>query len=235
MNLIAENHKGVATMSSLEIAAITGKNHTHVMRDIRETLEQAEIGLTKFGSSYLNSQNKEQPCYHLPRRECDLVISGYSVKYRLAIIDRWHELESKQSFQLPQTLPDALRLAADLADQVQDQNRLIAEQAPKVDFYDTVTGSASVCQMAVAAQVANLPFGRNTLFMRLREMGTLISGGDRHNLPKQEFVSRGLFTVKESVTENPKSGEPIVSFTTFVTQKGIDWLIRKFTPDTSAS
>ena len=86
-------------MSSLDIAAITGKNHADVMRNIRATLEQAEIGLSKFASSYRNAQNKEQPCYHLPRRECDLVISGYSVKYRLAIIDRWHQLESKeQSF-----------------------------------------------------------------------------------------------------------------------------------------
>jgi len=39
------------------------------MRDIRATLEQADIGLSKFGSSYINAQNKEQPCYHLPRRE----------------------------------------------------------------------------------------------------------------------------------------------------------------------
>ena len=69
-------------MSSLEIARLTGKNHAHIMRDIRVTLEQAEIGLSKFASSYRNSQNKAQPCSHLPRRECDLVVSGYRVKSR---------------------------------------------------------------------------------------------------------------------------------------------------------
>jgi phage regulator Rha-like protein len=86
----------VQTMSSLEIAKLTDKEHAHVMRDIRKTLEEAEIGEAKFGASYLSTQNKELPCYNLPRRECDLVVSGYSVKYRLAIIDRWQELEAKQ-------------------------------------------------------------------------------------------------------------------------------------------
>jgi phage regulator Rha-like protein len=82
-------------MSSLEIAELTGKDHADVLKDIRRILAEAEIGDGKFSGSYLSSQNKELPCYNLPRRECDLVISGYSVKYRLAIIDRWHFLESQ--------------------------------------------------------------------------------------------------------------------------------------------
>ena len=50
---------------------------------------------------------------YLPRRECDLVTSGYSVKYRLAIIDRCQELEAKQSFNLPTTFAETLRSLAD--------------------------------------------------------------------------------------------------------------------------
>jgi len=223
-----EPSKGIPTISSLQIAEITGKNHADVMRDIRSTLEQAEIGLSKFASSYRNSQNKEQPCYNLPRRECDLVISGYSVKYRLAIIDRWQELEAKQTFQIPQTLPDALRLAAQALEENQRLQIVVAEQKPKVEFHDRVTESETACQMAVAAQVAKLPFGRNTLFQKLRQRGMLISGGERHNLPKQEYVARGLFTVTEYPYENQATGETKVSFTTGVTQKGIAWLIKEY-------
>jgi anti-repressor protein len=215
-------------MSSLEIAQITGKEHAHVMRDIRNTLEEAGIGESKFGSTYVDIQNKQRPCYLLPRRECDLVVSGYSVKYRLAIIDRWHELEAQNTIKVPQTLPDALRLAADLADKVQQQNQQLALAAPKVEFYDTVTESGSICSMAVAAQVASLPFGRNTLFVKLRELGVLISCGERYNLPKQEFIERGYFTVKENSFEHPTTGETLIKFTTYVTQRGIDWLIKKF-------
>ena len=137
-------------------------------------------------------------------------------------------------FNIPQTLPEALRLAADLSEQLEAKKLKIAEDAPKVEFYDSVTASDTVCQMAVAAQVANLPFGRNTLFQRLRQMGVMISGGNRHNLPKQEFITRGLFTVKEHKFDNPKTNEPVVTFTTYVTQKGIDWLIRTFSTATTA-
>ena len=77
-------------------------------RDIRKILEEAEIGEGKFSGSYLSSQNKELPCFNLPSRECDLVIAGYSVKYRLAIIDRWQELEASKT---PKTFSEALRLA----------------------------------------------------------------------------------------------------------------------------
>lgn len=84
------------TMSSLEIAELTGKNHADVLRDIRVVLEEARIDESKFAGIYKDSINRDKPCYNLPRRECDLVISGYSVKYRLAIIDRWHFLESQK-------------------------------------------------------------------------------------------------------------------------------------------
>ena len=104
-------------ISSMEIASLTGKQHGHVMRDIEKVLAEAGIGHSKFGGSYFNSQNKEQPCYFLPRRECDLVMSGYSVHYRLLIIDRWRELEAmvKQPLEIP-THSETLRLWADSLD-----------------------------------------------------------------------------------------------------------------------
>jgi hypothetical protein len=84
-----QNHIALAqykTMSSLEISELTGKPHNDVLKDIRRVLAEAGIGEGKFSHTYFSSQNKELPCFNLPRRECDLVISGYSVKYRLAML-----------------------------------------------------------------------------------------------------------------------------------------------------
>ena len=81
------------------------------MRDIRLILGRAGIGELKFELPYLDAQNKERPCYQLPRRECDLVMTGYSEKYRLAGIDRWYELEAKEAAGtpvIPQNMGDAL-------------------------------------------------------------------------------------------------------------------------------
>ena len=221
--------QGGATMSSLDIAAVTGKEHGHVMRDIRAVLNEAGIDESKFGGIYLDAYNREKPCFNLPRRECDLVVSGYSVKYRLAIIDRWRELEAKQSFEIPATLPEALRLAADLAEKNEALSLENSELKPKAEFHDLVTASDDLCQLATAAQVLNLPFGRNTLFQRLRNRGVLLSGGDRHNLPKQEQIKLGRFTVKES-TFLDEDKQPHVRFTTYVTQKGLVWLAKEFQP-----
>jgi phage regulator Rha-like protein len=92
------------TMSSLEIAELTGKNHGDVLRDIRVVLEEAEIEESKFAGEYKTANFQMKPCYNLPRRECDLVISGDSVKYRLAIIDRWQFLESQKDEEIDDML-----------------------------------------------------------------------------------------------------------------------------------
>ncbi len=81
------------TMSSLEIANLCGKRHDNVIRDLKNTLQQVDIDILIFEGIYTDSNNREHTIYNLPRRECDLVVSGYSAPYRLKIIDRWHELE----------------------------------------------------------------------------------------------------------------------------------------------
>jgi phage anti-repressor protein/phage antirepressor YoqD-like protein len=132
------------------------------------------------------------------------------------------------AFVIPTTLSGALLLAGELAAKVEEQSAALALAAPKVAFHDTVTASPTVCQLAVACQLAKLKFGRNTLYRKLRERGVLIDGGNRHNLPKQQYVDRGLFQVNESKYNHPKTEEPIITFTTYATQKGIDWLVKTF-------
>ncbi|MFF8800893.1 MULTISPECIES: Rha family transcriptional regulator [unclassified Methylobacterium] len=87
------------TMSSLEIHERTGKEHFNVMRDIRNMLEELgfsrdEIAL-KFEGYYVASNGKRNPCFNLPKRECLILVSGYSVPLRAAIVDRWAELEAQ--------------------------------------------------------------------------------------------------------------------------------------------
>lgn len=140
------------------------------------------------------------------------------------------EVEKRtQLHAIPQTLPEALRLAADLAEKNEALALENAELKPKADFHDAVTASDDVTQLGIACQVLDLPFGRNTLFQRLRNKGVLISGGERHNLPKQRYIEQGLFTVKESSYLDDEK-QIHVRFTTYVTQKGMDWMRREFQP-----
>ncbi|WP_081631003.1 Rha family transcriptional regulator [Aureimonas ureilytica] len=153
-----------ATMSSREIADLTGKRHDHVIRDIRNMLDKlgeeggspdrgkpsdlheyhrhdrtqykfltpgtidAFMGFMEgkskaypFEGEYVDPQNGQTyPCFNLPRRECLILVSGYNIILRAKIIDRWEELErevAEHPSAVPRSLSEALRMAADLAEE----------------------------------------------------------------------------------------------------------------------
>ena len=126
------NLETTTTMSSLEIAELTGKEHGHVMRDIRSMLESLG-GQSNFGASYKNSQNKEQPMYKLPYDETVCLLTGYDAKARMAVIKRWKELESQQAPKIPKTYAAALLEAGRLAEIVENQSLTIENQAHRLD------------------------------------------------------------------------------------------------------
>ncbi len=94
---------------------------------------------------------------------------------------------------------------------------------PKADFYDAVTQSESELDMHEAVKILNLGFGRNTMFAKLREAKVLMCD----NVPYQEYVDAGYFRLVESTFTKP-SGKTSVSTKVVVTQKGLDFLRRKF-------
>lgn len=99
------------TMSSLEVAKLTGKEHGHVMRDIREMLSEISTaeGISKTGYTPTakilmrkNEQNgKEYPFYELSKPETLCLAARYDAIIRMAIIMRWAELEAKEQSTTP--------------------------------------------------------------------------------------------------------------------------------------
>ena len=85
----------VKSMSSLEIAELTGKRHDNVMVDIRKMFEDLNVLAADFSGVRL-VRGKEYEIFNLPKRETLILVSGYSVSMRASIIDRWQELESKE-------------------------------------------------------------------------------------------------------------------------------------------
>ncbi|WP_206191415.1 Rha family transcriptional regulator [Shewanella algae] len=108
----------VPTMSSREIAELTGKTHANVCRDIRNMLAQLGADQISFESVYLDAKGEKRKEYSLPRRECEILVCGYDVVRRAAVIDRWLELETKQR-QLPNMTP--AQMIAAIAQQQADQ------------------------------------------------------------------------------------------------------------------
>ena len=63
------------------------------------------------------------------------------------------------------------------------------------------------------------------LFTWLRDNGILIATGERRNVPKQEYISRGYFILKETVIDTSNGSR--ISFTTRITGKGQQWLMKR--------
>jgi hypothetical protein len=82
------------TMSSREIAELTGKAHHHVKRDIEIMLGQLDEDVSNFGGIYIDAQNRRQTEYLLDRYHTEVLVTGYDVKRRAAVIKRWYDLES---------------------------------------------------------------------------------------------------------------------------------------------
>lgn len=101
-----------------------------------------------------------------------------------------------------------------------EKEKKLIEQAPKVDFYNCVTGSKDTMDMKEVAKVLNYAtLGRNKLFELLRLANVL----DRNNLPYQKYVDAGYFRIIESRYTMP-DGETKISLKTVVFQKGIDFI-----------
>ncbi|MCS1350347.1 phage antirepressor KilAC domain-containing protein [Mechercharimyces sp. CAU 1602] len=125
-------------------------------------------------------------------------------------------------FDIPQTLPDALRLAADLTE---DNERLKKENKtmiPKAKSYDIFMNGENSQTVGVVAKA--IGFGPYKLFARLRDEKILMDGS-RRNIPYQRYIDAGFFTVKESTIQ--MGGQVVNVATTHVTPKGVDFIVKR--------
>lgn len=106
MESLIPNQKG---MTSLEIAEVTGKQHAHVMRDIRSLLSQG-VSASNFGlGSYTDANGQKRPLFNLTPKGCLILASGYDAVLRERIINRLEYLENgKKVIKTPQTYLEAL-------------------------------------------------------------------------------------------------------------------------------
>ncbi|HCU1218153.1 TPA: phage antirepressor KilAC domain-containing protein [Escherichia coli] len=152
------------------------------------------------------------------------VAARESKAVRRSLIDKLEELQQANSPtpSIPQTLPEALRLAAELAEQKMQLEQQLVAAAPKVDFADRVSAANGIL-IGNFAKVVGLK--QNALFSWLRQNGILMAFGARKNVPRQQYINAGYFTVKEVVLDDENGYQ--IRLTPQLTGKGQQWLTRK--------
>ena len=98
MNEVIEFVDVKQTMSSLEIARLTGKPHNDVLKAIR-AMEPAweKVNGGNFSRvEYKDAKGEMRPCFELTKTECLYVATKFNDEARAKLVIRWEELERKE-------------------------------------------------------------------------------------------------------------------------------------------
>lgn len=218
MDLITKG-ASVATMTSREIAELTGKEHRHVLRDVDVMLD--ELGLDKGGyaQTWTHPQNGQTyPEYALDRELTETLLTGYSAVLRRKVIARWHELEADQAIKLPKTMAQALRLAAEQAEQIEAQQLQLEAQQPAVEFVDRFVEAKSAKGFREVAKI--LGTKEREFIASLADDKIIFKQGSNW-LPFADYQPR-YFTVKTGEA----NGHAFIQ--TRFTPEGIAWVAKRF-------
>ncbi|POZ52989.1 phage antirepressor KilAC domain-containing protein [Methylovulum psychrotolerans] len=226
------------TMSSTDIATLTGKQKKHVHKDIKDQLLISLYGL-KDGQDLDHEQIQgitvvlDNRGYWsevlLDRYHTDILISGYEVKYRAAIVKRWHELESAQP-KLP-NFSDEIEAAKAWIEAKKSEKAalaLVTSQKATIKHKDELicasneasikAGEILIREFVKSNDIIDL--GEKQFYAWLREQGIV----SEDNEPYQRYVNSGYFRYKPS--DKPYGGK--VRYTLMVTPRGKVWLAAKY-------
>lgn len=186
MNLILNS--SVLTMSSQEIADLVESRHDKVKQSIERLAARSVIQLPPLGE-VKNHLGQTVSVYRLEKRDTYVVVAQLSPEFTARLVDRWQELEAGQAPKIPQTLAQALRLAADQAEQLEIQ-------APKVAFFDRVAARET---LMTATQVAQ-KVGKSAIALNkmLDDLDVYSRNVKRARVFKQWFIDAGYGELKQT-------------------------------------
>lgn len=219
LSQMMRKNSSALTMSSREIADLVESRHDSVKRTIERLQDKGLIQLTPM-VEVKNHLGQVVTEYQLIKRDTYVVVAQLSPEFTARLVDRWQELENQQMPQIPQTLSEALRLAADQAEQIERQNLLLEQQRPKVEFVQRYVEAGTTKSLRETAKILRVPeramidclVGDGLLF---RQSGNL--------LPYQKYHVKGLFDVKTGTTEYGHNYTQ-----TRVTSKGIEYIASRY-------
>ena len=207
------------TMTSLEIAELTGKQHKDVLKAIRN-MEPAwkdvcgrNFALTSRTIVQPNGGTREVPCYQLTKTECLYIATKFNDEARAKLVLRWEELEREQALggQSPCALPSPQKILAMADDIIGTGLRML-----NADAEDTLTAT----QVAKTFNMTVYDF--NAV---LRDMGIQYRRFGRWNI-SDDLVDRDLVRLRTHVSYSLKGEKKVKVYMTW-TMAGLKYLNSK--------
>lgn len=222
-----------------------GKEHSKVCRDIENLSCSKTFNAANFGViEYTDSRWRIQKAYQMTKDGFSFLVMGYTGdkagQFKEMFINEFNKREmmlKSDDYILARSqeiLHNRLQLAEQQLLQANEritmQDNQIKKLQPKADFADAAFNADGCVDIGQAAKILKLPFGRNTLFKKLREQGVFFAG---KNEPKQRFVQAGYFILTELPPIKRDNHPDLIVMKCVCTQKGLAYINHLFGGNTS--
>ncbi|QDP46045.1 MAG: putative antirepressor protein KilAC domain protein [Prokaryotic dsDNA virus sp.] len=218
MNDIIETSK--PTMSSREIAELTGSRHDAV-RKSAERLAADQILTSPLATFDYEHRGNTYQEYRFNKRDSLVLVARLSPEFTAAVVDRWQQLEQQVAKPALPDFTNPVEAARAWADEV--ESKLRAEAAlehakPAVEFVERYvsadSGNKGFRQVAKLLQANEREF--RAFLQDSRVMYRL--GGEW--MPYQQHIDADRFVVKTGVTDDGGHSYSQAKFT----PKGVNWI-----------
>ena len=223
------------TMTSREIAELVGSRHDKVKQSIqrlssfqfnddRTVKREPVISEPPMGDGAKSANGTVERVYIFAgeqgKRDSFVVVAQLCPEFTARLVDRWQELEkqvAQPSFQIPASLSEALRLAADQAEQIEQQQALIEQQKPAVQFVDQYVESTGLKGFRQVAKLLKANERELRDFLISHKIMYRIGG---EWTAYQNHIDAGRFQSKTGTNETNGHAYTRAMFT----PKGVNWL-----------
>lgn len=201
MNILMQN--SIKTMSSHEIAQVTSKTHSNVLRDIRNMLDQIDKSVLNYQQYQVvtDEQTKRTSEIKLDKNLTITLIAGYNPDIRYRIVKRWQELEAQASQPVIE-LPDftnpaeaAIAWAEEYKAKAAAQEQLVLAQ-PKIEHYNRVVDRHTLLTATQVGQKVGLSAVK--LNRVLDELKVYNQAVKRSRVFNSWFIQQGLGELKQT-------------------------------------
>lgn len=240
MNLIIKNQNGVLVTDSREVAQMIGKEHKHLLRDIRgyvEILTKSNFGLSDFfiEDNYKDSTGRKLPCYLITKKGCDMVankmIGEKGVLFTATYVTKFEEMEKQL---IPNAVQNYLNMSEEdraiayfqkskenkqLQLKLEAAKTILEENKDDIEMAKKLTETNNVYDIGVFSKILSISnLGRNNFYKFLRDKEILM----KNNTPYQTHAKYFKVIAIDNAFQSSK---------TLIRLNGVKYIIKKLIED----
>jgi phage regulator Rha-like protein len=208
------------TMSSREIAELTGKRHDNVKRTIDTLAGDRVISFPQIEENPA-ATGRPGKNYLIGKRDSFVVVAQLSPEFTARLVDRWQELEEQSAPGIPANYAEALQLAAD---QARENTRLLSVielQAPKVAAIKRLAAAEGAICITDAAKQLGIPPSKLFDWMQANRW-IYRRGGSTRWVAAEPRIRSGYMKHKVTALKpDTETGIERAAFQALVTPKGL--------------